>query len=102
VTLPPGRAKPATKPDPIGSPTWKNRIGIVDVAFFSAVVGGDPEPTSRSTLRCTSSAASAGDRLLPGRGTESRRPTQSTVWQPTGWLVVLNCSDKAAMSTCRI
>ena len=36
VTLPPGRARVATKPPPTGSPATGNTIGIADVACFTA------------------------------------------------------------------
>src|SRR6266498_3489703 len=40
VTLPPGRARFATKPEPIGSETTAKTIGMVRVCCSSAAVGG--------------------------------------------------------------
>src|SRR5262249_52986439 len=40
VTLPPGRARLATKPSPTGSPTSANTIGIVRVCRYTAAVAG--------------------------------------------------------------
>jgi hypothetical protein len=37
VTLPPGRARLATRPLPTGSPAVANTIGMTDVAFFDAI-----------------------------------------------------------------
>ena len=59
VTLPPGRAKLATKPSPTGSVAAAITIGIVLVAFFAANGGVPPEVTIRSTLRPAKSAASS-------------------------------------------
>ena len=62
VTLPPGRARLATKPAPTGSPLLAITIGIVAVAFLAANAGGGPVATIRSTLRRIRSAASSGRR----------------------------------------
>ena len=62
VTLPPGRARLATKPAPTGSAPLAITMGIVGVAFFAANAGGVPETTIRSTFRRTRSAASSGRR----------------------------------------
>ena len=62
VTLPPGRARLATKPAPTGSPEFAITMGMVVVAFFAANAGGVAETTIRSTLRRTRSAASSGRR----------------------------------------
>ena len=62
VTLPPGRARLATKPAPTGSPAFVITIGMVVVAFLAANTAGAPEATIRSTLRRTRSAASSGRR----------------------------------------
>ena len=62
VTLPPGRARLATKPAPTGSAAFAITMGMVVVAFFAANAGRVPETTIRSTLRRTRSAASSGRR----------------------------------------
>ena len=62
VTLPPGRARLATRPSATASPTATITMGIVVVAFFAAVAGPVPKTTIRSTLRRTKSAASSGPR----------------------------------------
>jgi hypothetical protein len=63
VRLPPGRARPATRPIATGSlEEWKT-IGIVEVAFFAASDDASPPSvTITSTLRATRSAANAGSR----------------------------------------
>ena len=69
VTLPPGRARLATKPAPTGSAEFVITMGMVVVALFAANAGGVAETTIRSTLRRTRSAASSGSalRLLLGK-----------------------------------
>jgi hypothetical protein len=62
VTLPPGRARLATKPEPTGSPEFAITMGMVLVAPFAANGVGPPTVTIRSTLRRTNSAASSGSR----------------------------------------
>ena len=62
VTLPPGRARLATRPSPTGSPAFAITMGMVVVAFFAANAGGPAVTTIRSTLRRTKSAASSGRR----------------------------------------
>src|SRR5215467_6772195 len=63
VTLPPGRARLATKPFPIGSGSCVITMGMVLVASLAARVSVGPAvPTIRSTLRRTNSAASSGRR----------------------------------------
>ena len=62
VTLPPGRARLATKPAPTGSPAFAITMGMVVVALLAANAAGVPETTIRSTLRRTKSAASSGRR----------------------------------------
>ena len=62
VTLPPGRARLATRPAPTGSPALAITMGMVVVAFLAANAGGVPVTTIRSTLRRTKSAASSGRR----------------------------------------
>src|SRR5215475_5543405 len=49
VTLPPGRARLATKPTPTGSPTAANTIGTVGAACFAAITAGGPPVTMMST-----------------------------------------------------
>src|SRR5262245_34062066 len=61
VTLPPGRARLATKPSPTGSATLVITMGMVLVAFAADGVG-PPEATIKSTFRRTRSAASSGSR----------------------------------------
>src|SRR5262249_18958464 len=56
VTLPPGRARPATSPLPMGSFATANTIGMTDVVCF-AVRAAAPVVTMTSTLSCTNSAA---------------------------------------------
>ena len=62
VTLPPGRARLAIKPAPMGSVEVVITMGMVLVAPFAANGVGPPEVTIRSTFRRTSSAASSGSR----------------------------------------
>ena len=45
VTLPPGRARLATKPAPTGSPMFVITMGIVVVALLAANAGAVPETT---------------------------------------------------------
>src|SRR5262249_57408654 len=40
VILPPGCARLATTPAPVGSDTWTNMIGVVRVSFCNALVAG--------------------------------------------------------------
>jgi hypothetical protein len=51
VTLPPGRAKLSTKPEPTGSMTCTNTIGIVRVAF-STICGEGSPPSAAITATC--------------------------------------------------
>src|SRR5262249_39066757 len=51
VTLPPGRARVATKPVPTGSAANAMTIGMTDVAFFAAITGSAECVTITSTLR---------------------------------------------------
>ena len=62
VTLPPGRARLATRPAPTGSGTFVITMGMVVVALFAANAGGVDVATIISTLRRTKSAASSGRR----------------------------------------
>ena len=62
MTLPPGRARLATKPAPTGSPAFAITMGMVVVALLAANAGAVPATTIRSTLRRTKSAASSGRR----------------------------------------
>jgi len=68
VTLPPGRARLATKSKPTGSLVFVITMGMVVVAFFAANAGGVPETTIRSTLRRTTSAANSGQALWRSLG----------------------------------
>ena len=63
VTLPPGRARLATRPSPTGSTLLVTTIGIVVVAFLAADAAGPDVTTIRSTLSRTKSAASKGRRI---------------------------------------
>ncbi len=62
VIFPPGRARLATKPVPTGSLSCTMTMGIVEVASLAERVVVRPAETMMSTLRRTSSAASAGRR----------------------------------------
>ena len=62
VMFPPGRARLATKPFPTGSSSCAITMGIVSVASLAVRVAAGPAVTMTSTLRRTSSAASAGRR----------------------------------------
>src|SRR5215831_10190046 len=62
LTLPPGRARLATKPAPTGSGKLVITMGMVLLAPFATNGVGPPEATIRSTLRRTRSAASSGSR----------------------------------------
>ena len=60
--FPPGRARLVTNPEPTGSESCAMTMGIVEVASLAARVAVGPPVTITSTLRRTSSAASAGRR----------------------------------------
>src|SRR6266540_6356610 len=62
VTLPSGRARLDTRPDPKASPTTAMTMGIVVVAFLAARTPGVPWVTITSTLRRTRSASRAASR----------------------------------------
>ena len=64
VTLPPGRARLATRPVPTGSPATANTIGMADVACFAATTFAVPAVTMTSTLSRTNSAANSAKRSL--------------------------------------
>src|SRR5215510_5424901 len=64
VTLPPGRARLATRPSPTGSVEVVITMGMVLDAPFAANAGGGELTTIRSTLRRTRSAASSGRRSV--------------------------------------
>ena len=57
VTLPPGRARLATRPLPTGSVTVTKTIGMTAVACLAAMTTGVPDVTMTSTLSRTNSAA---------------------------------------------
>ena len=59
VIFPPGRARLATKPDPIGSETNVMTIGTAPAAFLAAQVGLVPAVRMTSTLSRMSSSTSA-------------------------------------------
>src|SRR5829696_6688261 len=72
VTLPPGRAKLATTPDPTGSATPTMMIGSVDVARRAAVTAGVPQARIRSTLSRGSAVESSASSGSPcGQGNSS-------------------------------
>jgi hypothetical protein len=60
VTLPPGRAKPTTRPAATGSAAAAMTMGIVFVAVFTACMAGVEVTTTTVTLRRSNSAASLG------------------------------------------
>ena len=64
MTLPPGRARFATRPAPTGSPAAAKTIGMAEVARLAARVGGVEYVTMTSTLRRTNSAAISAARSL--------------------------------------
>src|SRR6516225_3489808 len=64
VTLPPGRARLATKPPPTGSFAIAKTMGMTDVAFF--IVGtASPFVTMQSTFRWTNSGDAVEASLQP-------------------------------------
>ena len=63
VTLPPGRAKLATKPLPTGSVATANTMGMTDVACFAGMTAA-PNVTMTSTFKRTKSVASSAKRSL--------------------------------------
>src|SRR6266446_2796379 len=64
VTLPPGRARLATRPVPTGSPAVAKTIGMTDVACFAATTAAVPAVTMTLTLSRTNSAAISAKRSL--------------------------------------
>jgi hypothetical protein len=62
VTLPPGRARLATRLLPTGSATAANTIGMTDVACFAATTFAVACVTMTSTLSRTNSATISGGR----------------------------------------
>ena len=64
VTLPPGRAKLATRPVPTGSPAPATTIGMTDVACFAARTFTVPPVTMTSTFCRTNSATISVARSL--------------------------------------
>src|SRR5262249_15111223 len=90
VMFPPGRARLATNPLLTGSVSFAMTMGIVVVASLAARVANVPVVTTTSTLRRTSSAASAGRRsffpsayrgsmrmFFPSTYPSSRRPCRN-------------------------
>ena len=95
VTLPPGRARVAIRPDPTGSDTAKNTIGMDEVARFAATAAGDAQARIRSTRLAASSAASAGSASkLP-----SAQRTSSARLLPSTWPSARSCSRTAASNS---
>ena len=80
VTLPPGRARLATKPTRTGSATAMKTIGMVDVAFFAARLGCGAKATISSGFSATNSCASTGKRSTcpPAARKSMRRLRPST------------------------
>jgi len=74
VTLPPGRARLATRPVPTGSPAAAKTMGMTDVACMAAAIKLVPAVTMTSTLRWTNSAAISAARSVrpPPSDTRSR------------------------------
>src|SRR5262245_18012212 len=64
VTLPPGRARLATRPAPTGSFAAAITIGMTDVACFAAMTAGVVGATMISTLSRANSAAISAKRSL--------------------------------------
>ena len=64
VTLPPGRARLATRPVPTGSATDPKTIGMTDVACFAAMTAAVPPVTITLTFSRTNSATISGKRSL--------------------------------------
>ena len=64
MTLPPGRARLATRPVPTGSAATAKTIGMTDVACFAARTAAVPAVTMTSTLSRTNSAAISAKRSL--------------------------------------
>src|SRR5262249_47681228 len=64
VTLPPRRARLATRPGSTRAPADANTIGITAVASFATRTGGVPDVTMTSTFRPTNSAAISPARSL--------------------------------------
>ena len=79
VTLPPGRAKLATRPLPIGSFAAANIIGMIDVACFAAITAAVEYVMMTSTLSRTNSAAISVKRS----GRPSAQRTSSTTVRPS-------------------
>jgi hypothetical protein len=74
VTLPPGRARLATRPLPTGSSTSAKTIGTTDDACFAATAAFPPV-TITSTLSRTNSAAISAKRSV--------RPSAQRYWMAT-------------------
>src|SRR5438034_1000793 len=82
VTLPPGRARLATRPTLTGSPTPTTTTGMVMVAFLAARAAGVPQAaSSTSTLPRTRSAASSGNRS----GFPSAQRYSNATCRPSRW-----------------
>src|SRR5215467_2236882 len=64
VTLPPGRARLATRPVLTGSPVAAKTMGMTDVACLAAKTMPVPDVTITSTLRWTNSAAISAARSV--------------------------------------
>src|ERR1039458_7254293 len=95
VTLPPGRARLATRLLPTGSPADANTIGMTDVACFAAITGAVPCVTIISTLSRTNSATISAKRSLRPSAHRYSIATVRPSIQPS----LRNCCTKAAVQS---
>jgi hypothetical protein len=92
VTLPPGRARLATKRPATGSVPLTITIGIAEVAFSAARIAGEDTATIRSTPLRTRSAARSGRRsksslaarISNRRSRPSTYPRSRSRWRSSG------------------
>src|SRR6516165_7390000 len=68
VTLPPGRARLATRPVPTGLPEAAMTIGIVAVACLAAIAASVPLVMIKSTSRRINSVARSGKAIIRSLG----------------------------------
>ena len=92
MTLPPGRAKLATKPPPTGSLASANTIGMTAVACFVARTAL-PDVTMTFTLRRTNSAAISAKRSLRPSAQRYSNATVRPSIQPS------SCSRRSKAAT---
>ena len=93
VTLPPGRARLATRANLTGSSPVMNAMGIVDVAALAAIVAGAPVDAITATCRLTRSAANRGNRS----SSPSAHSNSIVTFRPTSRPVSFTPSRKAAI-----